>query len=418
MGIPSATATERTPTACLRPSTADRTDPPRVLLPCRRGDARASQPVERKPIIGSPHAIDHHAADHEKRHGDADLHHRRDAMRANALGSAAAGIGLQRRQQAGTAEANGRQQSEEHTDHQAEPRRNQGAGRVEVDLRRNRDAQPPSDQGGNAKQHDRTERAACDTPARSLRRTDAARASAGPRPARRGSTARALAWRRGRASCPEILTQTISSTAPARLRRTLNTRSESGRPAAPSDAYGSTVAALNWFVSGYRLARRRHGRRHQPVGLREGRAWMQPAVNAHPFGGSVVSKIRLLPQARMPFQRNHQQRRGRLNEMEVAAKVLRRDPDDGMRHAVDHHGFPDDVGIGGDPARPEVMAQDDARLGRRGVIERGVETGSTRERHAERCGSSWATRTRSRHEEAPSGPASARQIRWIRGSSP
>ncbi len=48
-----------------------------------------------------------------------------------------------------------------------------------------------------------------------------------------------------------MFTHTISSTAPARLRRTLNTRNDSGRPAAPSDAYGSTVAALNWFVAGY-----------------------------------------------------------------------------------------------------------------------------------------------------------------------
>ena len=118
------------------PETVDgRPDRPAVALPGRRGDARASQTVERESVIRRPHAIDHHAARHQKRHRDADLHHRGDAMGANPLGAAAPRVLLQRRQQAGAAEANGWQQSEEHTDHQAEARRYQGARCIEVDLR-------------------------------------------------------------------------------------------------------------------------------------------------------------------------------------------------------------------------------------------------------------------------------------------
>ena len=106
---------------------------------------------------------------------------------------------------------------------------------------------------------------------------------------------------------------------------------------------------------------------------------------SHPVGGPVVSKIRIRPQTRVPLQRNEQQGTRRLKEMEVAAKVVRRDPDHRMRDAIDRHGFPDDVGIGCHPALPEVMAQDDARLGRWRVVDRGIETRSARERHAKRA---------------------------------
>ena len=41
----------------------------------------------------------------------------------------------------------------------------------------------------------------------------------------------------------------------ARPSRTPNTRRDSGRPAAPIEEYGSTVAALNSLDAGYRCAR-------------------------------------------------------------------------------------------------------------------------------------------------------------------
>ena len=89
---------------------------------CRR-QARGRQSIGRKAKIGRPHPVEHHAANDEKRNGDADLNHRRDAMHANRLPSPAAGIVLQRGRQIGTAEANGRQQSEEHAHQQAQSRR-------------------------------------------------------------------------------------------------------------------------------------------------------------------------------------------------------------------------------------------------------------------------------------------------------
>ena len=99
-----------------------------------RRQARGRQSIGRKAKIGRPHPVEHHAADHEKRYGDADLHHRRHTMHANRLASAAAGILLQRVNQIGTAEANGRQQSEEHAHQQAQSGRDRDADRVEIDL--------------------------------------------------------------------------------------------------------------------------------------------------------------------------------------------------------------------------------------------------------------------------------------------
>ena len=43
----------------------------------------------------------------------------------------------------------------------------------------------------------------------------------------------------------------------------------------------------------------------------------------------------------------------------------------------------DDLGIGSQPAPPEVVAQDDPRLRRRRVVDRRIESRSARERHAE-----------------------------------
>ena len=69
----------------------------------------------------------------------------------------------------------------------------------------------------------------------------------------------------------------------------------------------------------------------------------------------------------------------------MTVEVVRRDPDHDMRDAIDRHGLPDDVGVGRDPAPPEVVAQDDARLGRWRVVDCGVKTGSAGERHAKRA---------------------------------
>jgi hypothetical protein len=54
----------------------------------------------------------------------------------------------------------------------------------------------------------------------------------------------------------------------------------------------------------------------------------------------------------------------------MPVEVIRTDADDDVRHAVDRHGLPDDVGIGSRPSLPEAMAQDNARLGRRRVVRR------------------------------------------------
>ena len=70
--------------------------------------------------------------------------------------------------------------------------------------------------------------------------------------------------------------------------------------------------------------------------------------------------------------------------MEVAPKVFRRDANDRMREAIDRQGLPENLRIRIHAARPEVMAQDDARLARRLVVDRGIEAGAARERHAKR----------------------------------
>ena len=168
----------------------------------RRRQSRRRQPVGVKAQVGGPHPIEHHAADDEKRNGDADLHERRHAMHANGLASAAAGILLQRVNQVGTAEADGRQQPEEHADQQAQSGRDRDPGRVEIDLRRNRHAQLPADDGRNAEQHKRADRAGGKRQQHRFEEEIADEAAAGPHRAPRESTARARGWRRGPASCP------------------------------------------------------------------------------------------------------------------------------------------------------------------------------------------------------------------------
>ena len=126
-----------------------------------RRQARGRQSIGWKAKLGRPHPVEHHAAEHEKRYGDADLHHRRHTMHANRLASPAAGILLQRGNQIGTAEANGRQQPEEHAHQQAQSRRDRDTDRVQIDLLRNRRAHIPSSDGRNTEQHKRAERASC-----------------------------------------------------------------------------------------------------------------------------------------------------------------------------------------------------------------------------------------------------------------
>ena len=139
---------------------------------------------------------------------------------------------------------------------------------------------------------------------------------------------------------PEMFRHTINSTVPARPSMTPITRRDSGRPAAPIEMYGSTVAALNSFDAGYARAR--------PVTVADTSAFaclMSTPGSSRPWmrtqsSGPVVAKIRIRPQTRVPLQRNEQQRTRRLKEVEVAAKVLRRDPDHRMRDAIDRHGLP------------------------------------------------------------------------------
>ena len=70
--------------------------------------------------------------------------------------------------------------------------------------------------------------------------------------------------------------------------------------------------------------------------------------------------------------------------MEVTPKVLRRDANDRIRKAIDRQSLPENLRIRIHAALPEVMAQDDARLARRLVVDRGIEAGAARERHAKR----------------------------------
>ncbi len=105
-------------------------------------------------------------------------------------------------------------------------------------------------------------------------------------------------------------------------------------------------------------------------------------MDSHPVHSPVVAKIRIRPQTRVPFQGNEQQGTRSLEEVEVAAKVGRRDPDHRMWDSIDGQGFRDDVGIGCHPGLPEAMAHNDPRLGRRRVVDRGIKTWSARERRA------------------------------------
>ena len=184
---------------------------------------------------------------------------------------------------------------------------------------------------------------------------------------------------------PEMFRHTIRSTAPDRPSRTLITRRDSGRPAAPIEVYGSTVAALNSFDAGYRCAR--------PVMVADtialacvkstpgsSRPWMRTQSTVR-----SSRRFGVLPQPRVPLERNEEHASRRLKEVEVATKVVRRDADDRMRDAVDRQGLPDDVGV-----RCHRLLQKSWLRMTRGSADgassiAGSNPGPARERHAERA---------------------------------
>jgi hypothetical protein len=125
---------------------------------CRLRETNGCEPIGRKAEIGRSHPVEHHAADHEERDGDADLDHRGDTMHANRLTPAAPDLLLERANQIGAAVAKGRQQSEEHAHQQAQSRCGRDTDGIEIDFRRNRHADPPPDDNrGNTEQHEGAE---------------------------------------------------------------------------------------------------------------------------------------------------------------------------------------------------------------------------------------------------------------------
>jgi hypothetical protein len=161
----------------------------------------------------------------------------------------------------------------------------------------------------------------------------------------------------------------------------------SGRRAA-----GGTVRVVGLDGRRFELVRCRmqpretgHGCRNRGVRAREGCAAVEPAMEMHPVDRPVVSKIRICAQTRVPLQGDEQQGAGRLKEVEVTAKPFRRDAHHDVREAIDRDGFADDFGIGSRPAAPEVVAHHHPRLGRRHVVDRGLESRPAGERHAKRA---------------------------------
>ena len=103
-----------------------------------------------------------HAADHEERHRDARLNRSRQAMDApDAASAAAAGVVFERRDESGTAEPDGRHQSE----HQARDEAESDTRRVRPDIRNEQveirmpPVEPPRQQRGHAEEHGDRERA-------------------------------------------------------------------------------------------------------------------------------------------------------------------------------------------------------------------------------------------------------------------
>ncbi len=346
-----------------------------------RRQTRGRQSIGLKSQLGRPHPVEHHAAEDEKWYGDADLHHRRYAMHANRVASATAGLLLQRVNQIGTAEANGWQQPEEHAHEQAQSRRDRDTGRVQIDLLRNRRAHIPANHGRNTEQHERGERACRKrqqyrfeeqmphetSPARAERRANGQLAL---------TVGAANQHHAGDVQAHDHEHRSRQAEHDADHASRLRTTGRTQRDVRLD------CRRLEFIRCGIPPRQTRYRRRNEPVRPRDVHASVESAVDPHPVNSPVVAKIRIRPQTRVPLQGNEQQGTRRLKEVEVATKVVRRDPDHHMRDAIDRHGFADDVGIGGHPAPPEVIAQYDARLGRWRVVDRGIESRSARERNA------------------------------------
>ena len=335
-----------------------------------RRQTRGRQSIGVKAQLGRPHPVEHHAADDEKRYGDADLNKRCHAMHANRLASPTAGILLQRMNQVGTAEANGRQQSEEHAHEQAQSGRDRDTGRVQIDLRGNRRAQPPSSHGRNAEQHERAERAGDKrqqdrfeeqmpdetSPARAERRADGQ-----------------LALTVGAAN------QHHARDVQAHDQEHRSRQAEDDADRAPRlRTAGRTqrdvrldCRRLEFIRCGIPLL---PNQRPSPKPAQFARVMSTPG-SSRPW---IRTQSTVLSSRRFGFARRrgcrsremNTQGTRRLKEVEVATKSRRGViPTTVCGNAIDRHGFPDDVGIGCHAAPPEVMAQDDARLGRRRIVD-------------------------------------------------
>ena len=200
---------------------------------------------------------------------------------------------------------------------------------------------------------------------------------------------------------PEMFRHTIRSTVPARLSKTLVTRRDSGRPAAPIEVYGSTVAALNSFDAGYCCARPATVADTSAFACVMLHTWFEPAVDLQPVDVPVVSKIRIRLQARVSLQGNEHHRARRLKEVEVPAKVGRRDPDHRMRQR--HRASPTSRRCPDRPPTGSARSRRSIRRAARPMSRRQspdripVRARATRQT----SGSSWPTRTASSHPAAP-----------------
>ena len=248
--------------------------------------ARGRQSIGGKAEVGRPHPIDHHAADDEKRDGDADLHQRRHAMHANRLASAAAGILLHRVNQVGTAEADGRQQTEQHADEQAQSGRDRDTGQ-----RRDRSpgepARPSTIRSMAGMPNSTNALIAPDTNASKTASKNRCRDETPPaRAERRADRQLALAVGAAHQHHAGDVQAHDQQHRSREAKQDAVTRRDSGRPAAPIEVYGSTVADLNSLDA--RIALRQTGdrRRHQRVRLREVDARLEPAVDPHPVHSS------------------------------------------------------------------------------------------------------------------------------------
>ncbi len=305
-------------------------------------------------------------------------------MHADRLSSTAAGIVLQRGDHVGAAEADGRQQAEEQAHDQAQSGRDRRTGEVEIDLLRDREAQIPSRDRGNAEQHERAQRAGAK---RQQDRFEEQMLDQSPpiRAERHADRELALASR--------AADQHHAGNIQAHDRQHRSHQAEQDgahtpalrTPRRPHRAVGLHRGRLEFVRRRIALGQAGYGGRDQRVGLLDVDARVEAAVHAYPIGRAIVAQIGVLAQPRVPLQGQEDRRARRVEAMEVTAEVVGCDPDHRMRDPVDRHGLADDAGVRRQPAPPEVVAQDDARLGRGFVVDRGIESLTARQRHAERA---------------------------------